>query len=295
MRNPLKRHYGQGDLHFITFNCYRRRALLGTSRARDRFVRILDEVRRRHGFRLVGYVVMPEHVHSLFSEAAQKNPSKILQVLKQKVAGALLKNRKRGTGTQLPLPFERGQTEEEHLLAATILRFQCVEREEAERETGIHACKSGAEKVGATSERLALEQLDALCGEKWGENADRSGPRRRRRIIRLGEESKPAPLKPKGAAPPKTNCSDSTREFHRQPAKKKEISTLSKTKNERVGHPDKKRQIQNRFGELRVAQQPRTLKVPVEVEFQWLHKSEAAHPGKAARLVWKPKEETSIA
>jgi len=86
MRNPMKRHYGQGDLHFVTFRCYRRRPLLGTARARDRFVKILNEVRHRHGFRLVGYVVMPEHVHLLMSEPAKKNPSKILQVLKQKVA-----------------------------------------------------------------------------------------------------------------------------------------------------------------------------------------------------------------
>ena len=91
MRNPLKRHYGQGDLHFVTFSCYRRRPLLGTVRARDRFVKILDEVRRRHGFRVVGYVVMPEHVHLLISEPTKKNPSKVLQVLKQKVARDLLR------------------------------------------------------------------------------------------------------------------------------------------------------------------------------------------------------------
>lgn len=33
------------------------------------------------------------------------------------------------------------------------------------------------------------------------------------------------------------------------------------------------------------------LKAPVEVEFEWLQRSEAAHPGKTGRLVWKPKEE----
>src|SRR6185437_1819518 len=114
MRNPLKRHYGQGDLHFITFSCYRRRPLLGTVRARDRFVKILDEIRRRHEFRLVGYVVMPEHVHLLVSEPAKKNPSKILQVLKQKVARALLKKRRRASSAQLSLPFGGSQTAEAH-------------------------------------------------------------------------------------------------------------------------------------------------------------------------------------
>jgi putative transposase len=114
MRNPLKRHYGQGDLHFVTFSCYRRRPLLGTAQARHRFVKILDEVRRRHAFRLVGYVVMPEHVHLLISEPARKNPSKVLQVLKQKVARALLKRRRRANSAQLSLPFEGGQREERH-------------------------------------------------------------------------------------------------------------------------------------------------------------------------------------
>jgi putative transposase len=64
MRNPLRRHYGRGDLHFVTFSCYRRRPFLGTRHARDRFVRVLNEVRSRHAFKLLGYVVMPEHVHA---------------------------------------------------------------------------------------------------------------------------------------------------------------------------------------------------------------------------------------
>ena len=89
MRNPLRRYYGHDDLQFVTFSCYRRRPLLGTRRARDCFVRILDEVRSRHGFKLIGYVVMPEHVHLLISEPKKGNPSKVLQVLKQKVSRAL--------------------------------------------------------------------------------------------------------------------------------------------------------------------------------------------------------------
>lgn len=113
-RHPLKRHYGQGDLHFITFSCYRRRALLGTSRARDRFVEILEELRRRHGFRLIGYVVMPEHVHLLLSEPDKKNPSKIIQVLKQKVAQGSLKESRRVTDRQLSMPLEGRAVEQAH-------------------------------------------------------------------------------------------------------------------------------------------------------------------------------------
>ncbi|HEV2386401.1 MAG TPA: transposase [Candidatus Acidoferrales bacterium] len=102
MRHPLQRWYGRGDLHFVTFSCYRRRAYLGTTRARNTFVRILDEVRSRHKFLLVGYVVMPEHVHLLMSERAGASPSKVLQVLKQKVSSEL-RRRKKSRETSAPL------------------------------------------------------------------------------------------------------------------------------------------------------------------------------------------------
>jgi REP-associated tyrosine transposase len=114
MPKNLKRYYGHGDLHFVTFSCYRRPPLLGTVRSRDRFVKIQEEVRCRHEFRLIGYVVMLEHVHLLLSEPPKKNPSKIIQVLKQKVARALLKKRQREAGGELCLPFEGSPTCEEH-------------------------------------------------------------------------------------------------------------------------------------------------------------------------------------
>ena len=59
---------------------------------------MLDEVRSRHAFKLIGYVVMPEHVHLLLSEPRKGTPSKVLQVLKQKVSRSL-----RGRGKK-PMP-----------------------------------------------------------------------------------------------------------------------------------------------------------------------------------------------
>jgi REP element-mobilizing transposase RayT len=64
----LERRYGGGQLHFITCSCYWRMPLLGTARARDCFLTILSEVRERYDFALLGYVVMPEHIHLLISE-----------------------------------------------------------------------------------------------------------------------------------------------------------------------------------------------------------------------------------
>ena len=105
MRPPLKRYDGCGDLPFLTFSCWRRKPLLGTARARDRLVKILGEVRERYGFLLVGYVVMPEHVHLLMGESKKASPSRVLQVLKQRVSRALRHRGRRIAKSQLRLRF----------------------------------------------------------------------------------------------------------------------------------------------------------------------------------------------
>ena len=76
MPKGLKRYYGLGHLHFLTFSCYRRLPLLRTAKARNVFVRALSVMRERYRFLLVGYVVMPEHVHLLISEPAQGRTDK---------------------------------------------------------------------------------------------------------------------------------------------------------------------------------------------------------------------------
>ena len=77
------RYYGAGYLHFITTSCYRRRPLVGTAQNRDLFLEVWEQVRRRHRFVVVGYVVMPEHVHLLFSEPERGDPSVVMQAIKQ--------------------------------------------------------------------------------------------------------------------------------------------------------------------------------------------------------------------
>jgi putative transposase len=86
----LKRFYGNGDLHFITASCYHRQPLLGSSRRRDLFLKVLEDMRQRYGFVVVGWVVMPEHFHLLISEPKNANPSVVIQALKLGVARRLL-------------------------------------------------------------------------------------------------------------------------------------------------------------------------------------------------------------
>jgi putative transposase len=95
MPTGLHRTYGAHHLHFITCSCYRRLPLLVDARARDRFLSILEQTRQRYRFVVVGYVVMPEHIHLLVTEPEIGSPSTVMQVLKQRSAGALLPKKKR--------------------------------------------------------------------------------------------------------------------------------------------------------------------------------------------------------
>lgn len=97
MPKRLKRIYGFGHLHFITFSCYRRLPLLGSRHAREVFVQILGKVRDQYGFALVGFVLMPEHVHLLIGEPTKGDPSAVMYALKQRVSARLRHRRRRRT------------------------------------------------------------------------------------------------------------------------------------------------------------------------------------------------------
>ena len=95
MPKRLKRYYGQDHLHYLTCSCYHRQTWLASAGHRDLFVKILEETRQRYRFVVVGYVVMPEHIHLLLSEPEQGTPSTVMQVLKQRFAQGVLGKRKR--------------------------------------------------------------------------------------------------------------------------------------------------------------------------------------------------------
>jgi len=110
MTYRLHRYYGAGHLHFITCSCYRREPWLGSPSRRDRFLKLLEQVRQRYQLVVVGYVVMPEHFHILISEPEKGTPSTVMQVLKQRFAHQVLKQlRRRRSSPQLRLWEEEEQ------------------------------------------------------------------------------------------------------------------------------------------------------------------------------------------
>ena len=85
----LRRFQETGQVHYITFSCYRSRPNLVRAEACATFVAALERVRRDYGLCIYGYVVMPEHVHLLMNEPERKNFAQAIKSLKQGVARRL--------------------------------------------------------------------------------------------------------------------------------------------------------------------------------------------------------------
>jgi putative transposase len=75
----------EGEIHEYTFSTYRRQPFLTDDEFKRMFLQNLDRARKKHGFLVWAYVLMPEHVHLLIP--AQSALTKdILSSIKQPFA-----------------------------------------------------------------------------------------------------------------------------------------------------------------------------------------------------------------
>jgi hypothetical protein len=151
MASGLKRFHQSGQFHFITFSCYRRKKKLNSPASRTIFEQALERVRRQYAFYICGYVVMPEHVASSRERTGEKRAF---------IDGHSVAEARRVTAV--------GIAGFRTILAWSLLWFQCVERDEADREVAVHAPESREERVGGEARGLGVEQLPALFhGGTW--------------------------------------------------------------------------------------------------------------------------------
>jgi putative transposase len=76
----------------MTTSTYRRARLFDSLRFRRNFVNTLDALRTALQFKIVGYVLMPEHFHLFIWPSGKFDPSQILKSLKERTAKYILRN-----------------------------------------------------------------------------------------------------------------------------------------------------------------------------------------------------------
>jgi REP element-mobilizing transposase RayT len=123
------------------------------STPRDRFLSILEQTRQRYRFVVVGYVVMPEHIHLLLTEPETGSPSTVMQVLKQRTARALLPTRRRRDPRQCGL-FE---AEPRAFWQARFYDFNVWTTKKRFEKVALHAPQSGKARISRCSGTMALE------------------------------------------------------------------------------------------------------------------------------------------
>jgi len=99
MPNRPIRYQDTGHLHFLTWSCADRLPYLLEVGAMETLESVLEQVRRNHGFQLLGYVFMPEHVHLLVSEPTHSKLSDAISVFK-----GLSSRKLKGSRTRFWLP-----------------------------------------------------------------------------------------------------------------------------------------------------------------------------------------------
>ena len=77
--------------HYFTASTYRRARVFDSERFRRHFVKTLSQLRESMGFKIIGYVLMPEHFHLLIWPCGLANPSQVVQSLKERTAIFILK------------------------------------------------------------------------------------------------------------------------------------------------------------------------------------------------------------
>jgi putative transposase len=94
----LQHDFGLNQLHYATKSTYRRARLYDSECFRNQWVASLGDLRRELGFKIIGYVLMPEHFHALVWPTPEVDPSQIMQKLEDRTAAFILKNLRENLG-----------------------------------------------------------------------------------------------------------------------------------------------------------------------------------------------------
>jgi putative transposase len=74
------------EVHFVTFSCDGRRPHLESATAKNLFLESLRSTSQKYQVEIIGYVIMPEHVHLLIKIPEEITLGTFIQALKVSVA-----------------------------------------------------------------------------------------------------------------------------------------------------------------------------------------------------------------
>lgn len=84
---------GEGHYHFVTFICKGRRTLLKDEEAKGIIVHILSKLVKERDVNLIGFVIMPEHVHAILGYPDNDDEhSIIMQEIKRRTSRLIRKH-----------------------------------------------------------------------------------------------------------------------------------------------------------------------------------------------------------
>ena len=91
---PKLRHFDHlNTARFVTFCCYRRRKLLTAPVVIETFLETLNTIKESHDLKVLGYVIMPEHVHLVLHPPASIKLGPIIGKLKSYSASRVISKR----------------------------------------------------------------------------------------------------------------------------------------------------------------------------------------------------------
>ncbi|MGH9434784.1 MAG: REP-associated tyrosine transposase, partial [Terriglobia bacterium] len=90
-----RRYYEENHLHYLTASTYRRGRVFDSDRFKIKFTQTLGALRTELGFKIIGYVLMPEHCHLVIWPGHLANPSQIMQKLAERAANSILRTLRR--------------------------------------------------------------------------------------------------------------------------------------------------------------------------------------------------------
>jgi putative transposase len=187
-RKTIKHYHEPGDLHELTFSCYRRLKLLTNNPWREKLSREIDAACAAEQMRLLAFVYMPEHVHLLLWP--QTNEPRIDLFLKRikRPVSVLARDDLRASGSRLAAKlivqerpgklafrfwqegpgYDRNlQTAEAVQASLDYLHLNPVKRGLCQRARDWRWSSARFYESGGTSIDPALPQLSFLPAEFW--------------------------------------------------------------------------------------------------------------------------------